>query len=1030
MPPKLNPLPELIPARIASLRDLLRGALWQDRADLAVSISPVTDTFHPIEDAAGLWYQPIQPGERFGQPFGEWQQCWFRVEVPEPGEGPAGRRFFFWDCRGETTAYIDGVPWAGLDVAHPYCILPDRACTLWLDCGTYQTCIWYPGAKEIDEYGLRFDGAWTACRDLAAWEVFWDLDTLVKWLEQLLKRDGLGEMMRPWGPYPTPRRAHPVLRKLLGMLDEAFMAWETGGIKALSPALKRIFAAFPAESWQPRVQMVGHSHLDLVWMWPEIVGERKAVHTIATALRLLDEYPQYRFLWTSPASMRVLEEHTPELYEEVKSRIKDGRWETTGGAWVEFDTLIACGEALGRSLALGQRKFSELRGEPSRTVWLPDCFGFNGFLPQIMAQAGIRYFYTTKLSWSVVTDFAYDSFTWRAADGSEVKVHLNVKAPSWEGVGAMIEAAEHYRQLDVHNEILKYTGVGDGGGGTTVDAIELYNRLGSLAQVPRVEWGTVEDFFGGLEKEHSRLPVYEGELYLEFHRGVYTTQSEFKRLFRRLERCLQTWEAARVIANGEPIPDHPWERLAFTQFHDAIPGSSIQLVYDQLGEELDRLGNVALEGAQADLGWKAGDAEGVFNPLAFERQVVAEFERPIESAGALQSITTGQGERWLAPVRLKGLAVTAAAGAQPLTLGSWYVTPTVLDNGVLRVTFGEQGQISSISDGKPWPLASEPGLALHPDHPATFDAWEIDHIAARQTVSSVSGAALKVVESGPVRAVLSGTASFGTESSVKIRYILEAGSTALKIEMDVDWQEEHKVLRYYLPTTLKGKNARYAAPYGSLERPQVPMSPREEAMWEVPASRWAAVTDDPGWDGLALLSEAKYGYACRDGELALTLLRAPSDPAADGPNPRRHMPLHPAEKGKHTIRFAIARYQPRTSGTKLSTPALCEALYAPAPLVTLSSWLQAQPPKVRFLSDLDTILPTWVLPAREGGFILRLNETLGASGTLRVALGKDAQVDRVDFLEQVMEGDCIEKAADGEFRVKYGPYELISLRVR
>lgn len=1030
MPPKLNPLDELIPNRIIHLRDRLRSSLWEERQDLSVSISPVTDRITTVDGAPGLWYQPIQPGEHFGQPFGEWQQCWFRVDIPAPTEGQSGRRYFFWDCRGETTVYIDGAPWAGLDVAHLFCILPDRACTLWLDCGTYQTCIWTDGGKDIDEYGLRFDGAWIACRNQAAWDLFYDLDTLVSWMEFLLKRDGLGEMVRPWGPYPHPRRAHPVLRRLLAMLDTAWMAWETGGQTALAQAIKNIFAAFPAEDWQPVVQMVGHSHLDLVWMWPEIEGERKAVHTIATALRLLEEYPQYRFMWTSPASMQVIEERFPALYAAIKEKLAQGRWETTGGAWVEFDTLIACGEALGRSLALGQRRFSELRGAPSQVMWLPDCFGFNGFLPQIMAQAGVRYFSTTKLSWSAVTDFPYDSFVWRSADGSQVIAHLSVKAPSNEGLPAMAESAEYYRQLAVHPEILKCTGVGDGGGGTTVSAIELYNRLGNLAQVPKVSWGTVEGFFAGLDRAQENLPVFEGELYLEFHRGIYTTQSEFKRRFRRLERCLQAWEAARVLTNGEPIPDHPWERLCFAQFHDAIPGSSIQLVYDQLGQELEGLGTVALEATQAELGGQSTGAAGVFNPLAFDRQVVVELPRSAPSAGVLQQVSTPAGERWLAPVKLKGLAVTPVADGQPLSLGTWYVSPLVLDNGVLRVEFAESGQIRQVSDGQPWPLAGSPFLALHIDEPPTFDAWEIDHVAARQSLETLKGAPLKVIESGPVRGVLSGQARFGAGSSVTIRYILETGSAVLKVELDVDWQEEHRVLRYYLPTTLRGRAARYAAPYGSLERPQVPGTPREEAMWEVPASRWAAVTDDPGWDGLALASEAKYGFACRDGELAMTLLRAPSDPGAEGGNPQRHLPDHPAEKGIHTICFGIARYQPRSSGTRLSTPALAEALYAPAPVVPLGGWIESQPPKVRFLSDLNTVVPTWALPAASGGFLLRLNETLGASGSLRLGFGKDVEVERVDFLENPMDGRCLAKTGEGEFTLTYRPYDLISLRIR
>ena len=350
MPPKQNPLPELIPNRVMYLRDLLRASLWESKIPLSVTISPILDKPVSYEQAAGLSFVPIQPGQHFGEPFGAWQQAWFRVDVPAPQPGQTGRRYFFWDCRGETVAYIDGQPWAGLDVAHGYCILPDRAVTLWLDCGTYQTCMWAPDTKEIDQYGLLFEGAWTACRNLKNWEVFFDLDVLAEYLQMLLKRDGLENMVREWGPFPAADRAHPVLRQLLDMLDEAWMAWEMGGVEALAPALKRIYAALPAESWQPKVTMVGHSHLDLVWMWPEIEGNRKAIHTIATAQRLLDEYPQYRFMWTSPHVMKLVEEQFPQMYQDIKQRIKDGRWEATGAPWVEFDTLLATGEALGRSL--------------------------------------------------------------------------------------------------------------------------------------------------------------------------------------------------------------------------------------------------------------------------------------------------------------------------------------------------------------------------------------------------------------------------------------------------------------------------------------------------------------------------------------------------------------------------------------------------------------------------------------------------------------------------------------------------------
>lgn len=601
MPPKLNPLPQLIPNRVMHLRHMLSASLWENQQDLSVQMSPVSDTMISVDLASGLAFSPIEKGHYFGEPDGEWQQAWFKVEIPAPQDGQQGRRYFFWDCRGETTAYIDGQPWAGLDVAHPYCILPDRACTLWLDNGTYQTCIWYEGAKPIDQYGLRFDGAWTACRNLKNWETYWDLHVLSDWMAYLLQRDGVGDMIKGWGALPAPDKLHPVTRKLLDMLNQALQDWEIGGIDSLAPALKAIYAAFPTENWQPKIDMVGHSHLDLVWMWPEVVGERKAVHTIATALRLLDEYPQYRFMWTSPHSMKLIQDRFPELYDQIRARIAQQRWEATGAPWVEFDTLIACGEALGRSLVLGQRLFERLKGSLSTTLWLPDCFGYNAFLPQIMALTGVQNFFTTKLSWNIINDFPYDSFVWRAADGSEVITHLSVRSDSGDDLAGMSSSASYYRQLEANDEILKTTGVGDGGGGTTVDKIELFNRLGSLAQVPPVQWGSVEGFFERLGQSRAHLPVYEGELYLEYHRGIYTTQSEFKRRYRKLETSLQAWEAASVLGGFGPIPEHAWERLSFVQFHDALPGSSVKIVYDQLGAELQELSTQALDSARRNL---------------------------------------------------------------------------------------------------------------------------------------------------------------------------------------------------------------------------------------------------------------------------------------------------------------------------------------------------------------------------------------------------------------------------------------------
>jgi len=290
---------------------------------------------------------------------------------------------------------------------------------------------------------------------------------------------------------------------------------------------------------------------------------------------------------------------------------------------------------------------------------------------------------------------------------------------------------------------------------------------------------------------------------------------------------------------------------------------------------------------------------------------------------------------------------------------------------------------------------------------------------------------LEVVESGPVRAILRGSSTLGEHSRLTVDYILEAGSDVLRVEALVDWREAHRLLKYHLPTQRRGRMARYGAPFGSVERPQTPAFPREEAMWEVPASRWAAVTDDAGWDGLAILSEAKYGFSCRDGNLALSLLRAADDPVLGDPSqPQRLTPQHATDQGVHRLRFAVARFRSTTLGDQLSTAAQAETLYAPFVVSTVngkSEWIAP----VRVESDLVTLVPSWVLPSNLGqGIILRLHETMGVPGTLKLAFAKAPQaVQPVDLLERPVDGVTVNRLDDAHYEVKVSPYQVVSLKV-
>ena len=1051
---------QLVPLRLTKLKQILKGRLWKARLDLEVFGGPLLDEFIPVTEVQTGQFVPVKQGETFGPPFGDWKQRWFRVEIPRPALGQEGQRFLFWDSRGETTAYLDNEPWAGLNVAHDYCILPDRACTLLLDCGTYQTAMWYPG-KAIDRYGLRFDGAWMAVRDPDAWQAYWDLEVLTQLVAHLIQQDNPNLVFSEFGTIPEFEKAHPVLRKLLVALDHAWDAWQGGGIQKLLLVLKSIYDQFPAESWQPTIQAFGHSHLDLVWMWPEAVGERKAVNTFATAMRLLDQYPEFKFMWTSPANYQALERRQPALYQQIKARIAEGRWEATGGAWVEFDTLIASGEALARSLALGQAYFKTLRGEISTTLWLPDCFGFNVCLPQLMALAGIKNFFTGKMSWNIVTKFPYQSFVWRSPDGSEVLAHLDVPGATDESVHSLVETARSYRQMGVHNEILKWTGVGDGGGGTRPESIEMINRWKNLVGTPKVAWGQVEPFFDRLEQARRQLPVYEGELYLEFHRGIYTTQSEFKRRYRALERALQAWEAVRSVFGGGAIPPAFWERLCFSQFHDALPGSSIPLVYDQLGSALEFLGSKGLERATEDLK-KAVDQKAIlpalsfFNPLAIDRRVVvtlpltaAEIKPDLSLATGggqvipLQISGSGDSKKAIASLQMGGLSVlkgyTTTDPSPAAHEMEWEVTPSVLDNGLLRVEFDERGQLQRISEnGSAWPLSEAPHFSLYPDQPPSFDAWEIDQVLMRQEVPMIKYIKLEVIESGPVRGILRGGLPLGEASRMSFDYILEAGDPTLRVEVTVHWHEKHALLKYHLPTQFHGKMARYGAPFGSVERQQVPGLPREEALWEVPGSRWAAVTDDAGLDGLAIITEAKYGFSARDGSLAVTLLRSPVDPTREGEDlaAPAGKPLQSTEEGQHTIRFAVARFHPFTSKGEPSTAAMAESLYAPilaAPVMTSTMTALPAPFVIDPGSgDFQSVVPSWVLPAQATqGYIIRLHETMGVAGKLTLEFAQPVHsVSLVDFLERPLTSMEAIRIDERHYEVDYHPYQILSVLVQ
>ena len=1000
-----NPFLQLTLPRAGKAFTRIESAIWSEVAPVPCSFAGARAEPISFASAQKLDFKPIRLPFHWGKLF---DQGWFRLDVPRvDSKGPL---YLHWNDQGEGTAYIGGVPFYGFDVAHRYCALAKGVTEIFIESLCLQSGVWHPGATGHDSEGSKLGKAALFARNDLAWETWHDLRILYEIALEEMKAGNPAALVTPSGiGYQQPVDiVSPLCRRLLRAMDDAVNALDSGGLPAMSKCLKEAYRRFAGQHERIRAVLTGHAHIDLVWLWPEKSGEYKAVHTFSTMNRLMDLYPEFVFGYSQPASYDAVERLSPALMKQVKGRIRDGRWEALGATEVESDTLIACGEALARSFLLGQKGFRRLLGKPSRVLWIPDVFGYCGCLPQIMLQTGVDFFFTTKLTWSNINLFPYSSFIWRGIDGSEVLVHVTQE----NSYNQMVQPAElrrgarAYRQADVHDEFLSPTGYGDGGGGVTEEMCERARRVRSIAGMPETGWGRVDEFFDKLNKVRSKLPSWQGELYLEYHRGVLTTHGDLKARFRECERALQTWEAARCATGGGELDEQPWRRLVFAQFHDYIPGSSIWEVYEEGLPELAAISKKALASAAAELG--KGKSPALFNPLPLERVHVLD-----DGSKAVR----------LAP--LSGAPVGGLQAVEPAKLVK--ASRKKIASALVSAAFDSQGRITALAFGTNEIALRSPlgGLMTFPDFPNLFEAWDIE----RQTLSLGRPVESPAEASVPVEGGLLGAVEFrckvGARSALTVRYRLDAFHPVLHIEYDIDWREEQTLLKALFPTAYTGRMARFGAPFGSVLRGQQAGPPRDEAMFEAAGSRWAIVSDDGETEGLGVITQAKYGFSCRDGVLGVSLLRSPRVTGQEN----QHSRMFPSalrrggvragcsDQGRHVIRLALCFHSPQTPRESLA-PALADTLFTPP--------VSYNGPAVNAgflgIDGMESLIPCWAKPAADGkGWILRLHETMGRRGKARPRLAEGFYAVPTTLSEETHNKQVRE--------LNVSPYELVSLRI-
>jgi alpha-mannosidase len=707
----------------------------------------------------------------------------------------------------------------------------------------------------------------------------------------------------------------------------------------------------------------------------------------------MDEYPDFVFAASQPVQYQWMKESYPTIYERIKGKVAAGQWEPVGAMWVEADCNLPSGESLVRQLLHGKRFFMREFGHETRILWLPDVFGYPGNLPQLMAEAGCDYFLTQKLSWNDTNKPEHNTFFWEGIDGTRVFTHFP-PADTYNGDFSEEEVARsisNFKDSGRSNRSLYLFGWGDGGGGPEPAMIESAHRLG-------IELGHAIDFFERASADTKDLTTWAGELYFELHRGTYTSQARTKLMNRRAEQSLREAEIWSVAAGDYPGAelDAAWKTLLLNQFHDILPGSSIDWVYEEANRDLGQVTQTADGMARQATSRIAmsGDELAVFNVSSHRRREVVDLGDRLRVVEAPSC----------------GWAVQSEAHVTRDQLVE--VSDGVMQNNLLRVEWDGRGLLTSIWDKEAQrEVVNGTGnlLQLHDDNPAKWDAWDIDLDYVKSKTDLTELASQQIEQPGGLRGAVRFIREFGSSRFTQ-RMVLDADSRVLRFECDVDWQEQHKLLKVAFPVTVSAEEATYETQFGHVRRPTHSRTSHAKAMFEVCAQRWADLGD--GQYGVALLNDCKYGHDIPDSVMRLTLLRGPThpDPTAD--------------RGWHRFTYALMPHP----GDFRQAAVIEAAEDLNAPLRVLPSGL----PRGQSRSLVEVSTPEVKVEAIKraedsDATIVRLYEAWGGSCSARIKT--TLPVSRAALCDLLERERTEVEVRDSELELAFTPFKVVTLKL-
>ncbi|MCR2820069.1 alpha-mannosidase [Lederbergia panacisoli] len=797
---------------------------------------------------------------------------------------------------------------------------------------------------------------------------------------------------------------------------------------------------------QGKIHMVGQSHIDLAWLWPAKEAVRKTSRTFSTMSTLLDQFPNFKYAQSQPQAFDFVKTHYPDLYERIKKHIVSGKWEIVGGMWVEPDLNIPSGESLVRQLVYGMKFYEEEFGVKPRIEWLPDTFGYCASLPQLLQKAGLEYFMTTKMNWNDTNKFPYDLFNWVGIDGTTILAYLNHGVNEYTHPKEIKDHWDSYKQKTVHPEQMLLYGHGDGGGGVTREMVKYVERSESLPGLPKTEFSTAHEFFDGIKKSNvEHLPSWHGDMYLELHRGTYTTHAKNKRWNRKAEilyRDAEIWRSFASWVNEQHQFDSletGWKLLLFNQFHDIIPGTSIPEVYvksESDYNEIFKIGHSAKNQA-LELLEKQIDTTGDGTPIVILNSLSWTRSEIVTIKGGTDLVDMGafdeNGNQLKSDVKISDQQVEMSVFV-PNIPEMGYCTiwlrnnqqassPKVNDfNGnweteYYKVEWNENGEIVRLFDKKAKREVIKSGeagnqLQFYHDRPTYWDAWDIDPRFEAQPAEQVKLQSVEVVQKGKTKDVLRFKRSV-SHSLIEQDVVFYHHSPRIDFVTNVDWKEEHKLLKVAFPVDIVTDKATFEIPFGTVDRATHNNTSWETAQFEVCGHRFADLSESNY--GVSLLNDSKYGYDVKGNVLRLSLLRAPKwpDPTADIGTHQFTYSLYPHLGNSQAANVTREGYELNHEVSVLKTRA------HKGTLPNHHSFIK---------TDAQAVVIDTVKHAEDqSGFIFRLYESSG--GREQVNLQLEESIGTVEETNLLEESIANMKVENNQISIDCKPFEVKTVRV-